>query len=375
MGLQNNVNKDQFYQLLMTMQIKNDCITLVALKDILSQPIISLSFLPVYALFAEEIEKSIGENGEVFSISNNSPFKTSSVRSKLKLFGAERLGKSKKIVLSIDELQGEIFRKKLRINITRNLNIHYNLGVFFNEQDKIIGNTQYFYYMFQEKNIDGYEYTKNEVYEFGRTVGTVISSINEGLKDFMPDCTLDIEHKKYRIKFKDYNTNRKSFSSISSFEYGKDITLILLHVLSNINIILYVLDEVLDRGNTYLFKIKYISLYYSVNTLRKILSFLDENKVENQEFERLNRDIKSSMFLMNNTFRNCMMHYKYVIDDIYLIDDQFLNVDIKFFGLVETHFEGKNFFEIHDLLTKKLFCISDTLEMILDLDKKNLKYL
>lgn len=155
MPIYESVEKDRIYQLLMISQIKNDCVTLMALSDLIAQPILALVFLPIYALFAEEIENTIGEKGRVFSISYDSPFKISVVRSKLKLFGAERLGKAKKKVLNLDELQGDIFKRKLRFNFTQKLNIHCNLGVFFSDQGRILGNTQYFYYMFQERNIDG----------------------------------------------------------------------------------------------------------------------------------------------------------------------------------------------------------------------------
>lgn len=222
-----SIEKDEIYQLLTDLQIKNDCVTLAALSNLIAQPIISLAFLPLYALFVEEINNTIGEKERAFDISNDLSFKIGAVRSKLKLFGAEKIGKSKKRMLNLDESQGEIFKKKLRFNFTRSLNIHYNLGVFFTNEVKILGNTQYFYYIFQGNNIDEREYNKEEIMEFSRSLGIVIGSVNEGFKNFMPHHSVNIKNRDYRIKFKDFNTDKKSFTTISQLQYGKDISLIL----------------------------------------------------------------------------------------------------------------------------------------------------
>ena len=41
-----------------------------------------------------------------------------------------------------DKHQDEIFRNRLRFSFMKNWNIHYNLGVFFDERNCIIGNSQ-----------------------------------------------------------------------------------------------------------------------------------------------------------------------------------------------------------------------------------------
>jgi len=375
MPIYESVGKDRIYQLLMTTQIKEDCITLIALSDLIAQPILALAFLPMYALFAEEIENTIGEKGEVFSISNDSPFNISAVRSKLKLFGGEKLGKAKKKVLNLDKLQGDIFKNKLKFNFTRELNVHYNLGIFFTEEGRILGNTQYFYYMFEERNIDGREYNKEEIREFSKSIGTVLGSVDEGLKDFMPEYNVNVKNKDYRLKFKDFNTDRKSFTSVSKLQYGKDISLILLHVLSSINFVRFVLDDALENDNTYLFKVKYISLYYSIKSMENIIKFFKSNNVDYNIYNSLKEFTDGSTFLLNSNFRNCMMHYRYALDGEYLISDTYLDINLKLYGLVETYFDGRNYNEVDSLITERLYHLSDMLEDLLNIDRSNLRYL
>jgi len=374
MPINESIEKAKIYQLLTALQVKNDCVTLIALNNLIAQPIISLAFLPLYALFVEEMNNTIGEKGRVFDISNDSPFKIGAVRAKLKLFADEkRIGKSKKRMLELDESQDIIFKKKLRFNFTRNLNIHYNLGIYFTNEGKIIGNTQYFYYMFQGNNIDGRKYNNEEIREFSRSLGIVIGSINEGLKNFMPHHAVNIKNREYRIKFKDFNTNKKSFTTISKLQYGKDISLILLHILSNINFIVFILSDALENNNTYLFKIKYISFYYSIRSIEKIIEFFNKNNVDHNTYSSLKECIDDSKFLLDSTFRNCMMHYRYDLDGEYLISDKYLNSNVKLYGLVETFFNGMDYDEIDLLLTEKLVQLSDIIENSLNIDSNKLK--
>lgn len=106
-----SIEKDEIYQLLTDLQIKNDCVTLAALSNLIAQPIISLAFLPLYALFVEEINNTIGEKERAFDISNDLSFKIGAVRSKLKLFGAEKIGKSKKRMLNLMSRKAKYSRK------------------------------------------------------------------------------------------------------------------------------------------------------------------------------------------------------------------------------------------------------------------------
>jgi len=369
------VNKESMYQTITTLQIKNDCLTLIGLQRVLSQPILSLAFLPLYSLFVEEIENTIGQKGTLFKIQNESPFKISNVRSKLKLFGSDRLGKSRKITSKLDEVQGEIYRSKLRFDFTKNLNIHYNLGIFFNEEGRVLGNTQYFYYMFQEQETSDREYEIEEIKAFSQALGTVISSVDSGLKDVLPNDKVIIKEKNYSIRYKDFNTDRVQFCKFGNNPLRKEISLILLHVLSNINFVRFVLDEVLTRDNTYLFRVKYISFYYTCKSIQKILEFLKRKGMDDSIFIELEELVKGSQYLLDSEFRNCMMHYSFKNKEKYLIDDSRLDINILLYGLVETRFEGMGFYDLNDKVTTHINAFSDSIEKILDISTSGLKNL
>jgi hypothetical protein len=369
------VTKEKYYQLLSTTQIKRDCETLLSLSNVLSQPILALSFLPFYALFADEIQNTIGDKGDKFVIRNDSPFDISEVRAKLKLFGNDKINKSKKRILSADFIQNEIFSNKLRLSITKYLNIHYNLGIFYLENGRIIGNTQYFYYMFQGRNFNGREYKKEEIRLFGQSLGTVIGSVSDGLKDFKSDYKVIVKNEKYNIKYKDFNTNKSNFSSLSV--YGKEIVLLLLHVLSAVNFIRFILENELPEDNSYLFKVKYITMYYALGSIKKVLNYYSSyNIVLEPSFTgTLEKILFNSELLLNSDFRSCMMHYEFISKGNYLIKDEYLNYSIPFYGLIQTFFSDMKFSDFNKMITDKIIHISDSIENLLKINNNDLKEL
>ena len=99
--------------------------------------IVSLSIIPYIALYCRSAQDFLGEkimNDEVDE-------KISDIRNGLKLYSG-RYSKGVREVLRSDKHQDEIFRNRLRFSFMKNWNIHYNLGVFFDERNCIIGNSQ-----------------------------------------------------------------------------------------------------------------------------------------------------------------------------------------------------------------------------------------
>ena len=81
-------------------------------------------------------------------------------------------------------------KHKLRFKFLYELNIHYNLGIFLDENGDIIGNSQYGYYLFQDNNIlkkkieevenltdtkkIDYQFAPEEYFEYGKYCGKII---------------------------------------------------------------------------------------------------------------------------------------------------------------------------------------------------------
>lgn len=54
------------------------------------------------------------------------------------------------MLLNIDYLQDQIFKNKLRFGFMKNWNIHFDLGVYADKDNHVVGNTQYNYYLLQD---------------------------------------------------------------------------------------------------------------------------------------------------------------------------------------------------------------------------------
>ncbi len=368
-----SIEKEEYYNMLSTMHIKNDCETLKALAPVISQPIIILGMLPYLSLFCNSVQEYINRNIAYTAIENDSPFSISDMRSKLKLFD-ERYSKAKKQILLSDDLQDQKFRDRLRFPWTRGLNIHYNLGVFCDEEGHIIGNTQYIYFLFQDKLFSKSLEDPNELREFGQAIGTVISSTCSGLKDFLPDYCVNINSRKFKISYKDFNTNHR-FNLFPQIKNGKEVTLRLLHILTYINFLRYVIMNIADYTNPWRLRVMYITLYYAVKSIDKLVFILDANNKEKELAMELKNFISFKEGIFDSVFRNCMMHYGFFDNGKSAINDEYLDVQIPFGGLIESRFNGYNYSKYSNLLNDKVIKLSDDLTAILPINLTGLREL
>ena len=75
---------------------------------------------------------------------------------------------------------------------------------------------------------------------------------------------------------------------------------------------------------------------------------------------------------MNIEFRNCMMHYDLIDkNNKFLIKDEYLNVNIPLFGLVESCFGGIKYDELKSKTLEKLNLLSTEIQKLLDLNITN----
>lgn len=371
-----SVKKDDLYQTLATLQMKNDCETIKRLQPIVSTPIIALSMLPYYALFCEESLNVISDfTGQQLKVKNPEPFNVKDIRISLKMF-CDKYGKAKKSIVYTDDLQDEIFKSKLRFSFTKFLNINYNLGVFFDEQRYVMGNTQYFYRVLQPKKKNGYEYSKEELISLGKELGTVINSISQGLSEVPLINDIAIFDVNFKLFFKDYNTNKKTFCKFYVNTKNKEATLFLLHLISNINFVIFALNRIMDKQNTYLFKVNYITYYYSIQSLTKFINQIKCNNItiDREVYNKLN-DILAYENLLNSNVRSCLMHYEFKNNGNYLISDDYIDIYTPFYGLIETHFYGQDYETVFVKIFNNLTNISTQLDEILGLNKDNLKIL
>lgn len=350
---------DTIFHKLAVLSIKNDCETLKALTPVMTNPIYALGLLQYMALFccaSEEYCQSTGQNVNFFT---NSPFSISDIRCKLKLFD-DRYGRTKNTIASIDDKQDAYFVNLLRFKWLSRFNVHYNLGIYINQQNHMIGNTQYLYYMFQDRRLSNRNpMYKENLQQLGYLLGATINSFCEGLKNLGQPLTLPVNSMEEPLFYIDYNTNRR-FNAFPTHEDGKELTLRLTHILCALNFIGIAMKSVLPQTNLWYVRAKYITFYYAYRSIMTI-----NNKFPNMLVIPQSPQME---LLLSSDFRSCMMHYSYINQGNKLISSNHFNAQIPFFGLIESCFPGMSFNDFINNLDQAIFSLSNIIEKNLNFD-------
>lgn len=173
------------------------------------------------------------------------------------------------------------------------------------------------------------------------------------------------------------NTNMlyKNFNSNKLYrnEDDKIIALYLLHILTFINSTIRLLGECEKDDTGWWLRIYYIAYYYAIERLEDIKNHIDNNEIENSNFNELLTQIQLNNNFMNGDFRNCMMHYGLKNkENRFLIEEQKFNLDIPMMGLVESCFDNLDYFELKRKIKLELENISQVIDNILNINKSNL---
>ena len=357
--MQEKLNNKYYAQMtindyLSLLQIKYDCETVYGLSKSLQQDgVTDFAIIPYFTLTAANILEMLS----LYDIKIEIPYSTriKDIRMKLKIF-ENKYNKSKRMLLAIDYLQNEIFKNQLTFPFMKDWNIHYNLGIYTNKDKIVVGNTQYNYYLLQDNrflkkslneiaatyeispnNFNLNEYVEIECYQYAYICGQLINSIRSELENFDTPVTINSNKNIVNFYYADYNTNRKS-ALLPQGENGKATFLYLLHTLSTMNFLLYVLNDYEKDDYGWWLKINYIVYYYSIHKLTDLHEHFEQNKLMTQNIsDYLNEmGIKNPKF-MNSTFRNCMMHSSLADKNgKSIISSSNLDRKKPLFGLVET---------------------------------------
>ena len=348
--------------------MQNDCETLKAIALQINNPIFGPAITPYMALFCRSTQECLGTSflppeldAEIYDIRN-------SIKN-----NADRYGKSKKRLLQNDELQDNEYREQLRFNFMKKLNAYYNLGIFFDNDLHVIGNTQQFADLLSLNSLTDAE-RKEKTQRLSYNIGSVIGKISRYFSILSPAPIIQIENNLPSIYYCDQNTNRSKFFSP---EYGKDVNLFLLNILCNIGFVKYLLELVVPITNPWVFRIKYIVTYYSLSGLNKLKSHLENNSPN--KFASLLQEIKDitdeGNILFASKFRNCMMHYDLVSDDVFAISDACFDEGKIYYGLVEDCFFGKTYEQFYAEISAFSNKIEELLTKQFDFQTLNLRKL
>ena len=357
------------------------------LKKINNDSITIIGMIPFVSLFCYEAIEVFDKYNIGFKVPQNHSFSLHDIRLKTKLFENE-YSRSKNIILNCDYLQDYIFKHKLKFKFLHKFNIHYNLGIFLDDDGNIVGNSQYGYYIFQDNKMlkkkiaetekimyTGklhYEIEPEDCREYGRFCGTIIAYINNIFDEL--NFNVKLNESDVRFFYKDINTN-KDLNLISGKNDEKALTLYLLHLLSTINFVLKILRKYENTDNGWWLKVYYITYYYSVQRLLNIKNYMNINKITNDKIQKfysvINIDAKE---LINVNFRNCMMHYELIDSNKnFLIKEEYLDIKEPLFGLVESCFDGTKYNELKNKIIDKLDKLSKEIQILLNIDLSNPK--
>lgn len=367
-------------------QIYYDCKTIKSLYNSIKENYIAgIALIPYMSLFCWEALDFFKKLGVDFNIKENDTFTLTDVRLKLKIF-ENKYSKAKNMILNCDYLQDYIFKNKLKFDFIKDWNIHYNLGIMFNEKKEIVGNSQYGYYIFQDNKLlkRKIEYVKslvdtsNIIYKFepeayigyGKYIGEIVGSFLNFFQELnVQDINIKTNKANIDTFYKDFNSNK-----LYKSEDDKIMSLYLLHILTFINSTIRLLGECEKDDTGWWLRIYYIAYYYAIERLEDIKNHIENNEIDNLKFKKLLTRITVNKSFMNSEFRNCMMHYGLINKESkFLIKEQKFDLDIPLMGLVESCFDNVNYFELKKYIKDELENISQTIDNILNINKSSLK--
>lgn len=350
------------------MLIAQEGITLVALILNVHNSAVSLSLIPFFALYCRSAKEFFSIEGTGDEVEKE----VKDIRDGLKIFTG-KYSKGKKMAAESDDQQNKAFQTMLRFSFTKTLNIHLNLGVFFNEHGCVVFDTQLanFYLNIPKRE----EKTSEEhAKRVGEKLGSEIAKILVrycGINDLKGGTTPFNPVPKYG--YIDFNTNKenKFFNKL----FDKETNLILLHMLSTIGFVNNLLVPVFEDKNVWILRIMYITAHNTWLGINKVMQHSKQNcqsRIKIPDFVGcVGEDIK----FFSSPFRNCMMHYDLVDkNDCPVVLQEWYDPEKPLYGLVESCYGGMHFNQYYDKLYKLSKDIEKYLLSYFTIDQNDIRW-
>lgn len=337
---------------------------------------LAVQMVPYSALFCYEVSQYLNDHGQTVEFEQTGRYSIKDIRQKAKFFDLS-VNKLLQSVENVDELQNDYFVQLMKFPELGPWNVHTNLGIYYDAERHIVGNTHYAYYVFQDEKMiskpketmSGHELMGEEIKAFGYDMGRIIGSISDGLSQISDFMVADFDVNTLKLFSQDFNTNR--CVTVGNDKY-KIIRLFLLHVLSSIGFVLYVLKKSIIRDSGLLLRLEYIAYHFALLRLDGISNYCKQNSkmVNDTKLTELlgSIDYTDAKGLRKTEFRNCMMHFGLTDRDgnpLIGID----NIDLAkpFCGLIESQF-GKSYEDYQTSIEAELTMIYKNLSNYLNFD-------
>ena len=318
--------------------IINDCETLKSFALSIKDPIYNMFILQYYALFCSALKEFL--NQDLLSSKNDS--ENAKLRNSIKFF-ENRFGKIKNLYLSIDKEQDKSFQSLVRFDFIKKKNLYNNLGIYFDKDKRIIGNTHLVTSFLNCYNGDD---NSLKAYQIGKGFRRILEICSNAFSQNITTPIIRIDTVYPKHLYLNVNTNRNKFFNR---QYEKEINLIFLHGVSTLNFVQYCLEPIFLYDNPWIMRVKYISTYYVHRGLLRIKKHLEQNSPTQLE-QDIEQITHSGEGLFSSIMRNCMMHFDLKNNGVFAISKDCYDTSKPLFGLIETCF-GISYNEYFDKLS------------------------
>ena len=344
--------------------IQEDAEAIYSLLKTERDSIFTLGVTPYYVLFVQSCQEYIGKNFKSESLQKD--FKD--IRNHIKAY-ADKFGKSQKRVLSVDDTQNEDFKEQLRFEFLKTMNVHLNLGSYWTDTGHIIGNTQQLAGFLSVSSMFD-PALKDKSYQMGNQISSFVSSVRNGFSTSLEYPRIERGQSSIKINYYyDINTNKNN--ELLSQSVPKELNLFFLHLLCNMNFVKHILRPLFTDGNAWIFRIEYVTSYYTLRALERFKNFCEFNGCAFVDMTGIIELLAQKEKLFQTKLRNCMMHYNLENAGVITIE----NVDKPFYGIIENCFNGMSYQDYTILLHNLSDKIIEYLKKRFDFTGINLKKL
>ena len=263
-------------------------------------------FTPYVALVCYEALNYLEKKGHGVEIERTSKYNIKEIRNKAKFFDL-RLNQILQSASNVDLLQHYDFAQQMKYPELASWNVHDNLGVYFDSDKMVIGNTQYMVWVYQDEdvikkpltNMVGFDIQNAEAQALSFDMGRIIGSLSDGLSGVKDFITNDAIPSNINIYVNDFNTNRCWSNTTEKY---KPIRLLLLHMLSSIGFILGIVKKCIIRDNGLLLRLEYVMYHSALERFKQLHQYT-------QNFKNEISDEKLLFFLSEIDFSESILLY------------------------------------------------------------------
>lgn len=115
-------------------------------------PIIMIALIPFASLFCFEVLQYLEKKDGPILLEQSSRYSIEEIRHKVKFFDV-RMNQLLNTIRNVDTLQNNEFINYMSCTNVGHWNAHQNIGIFFDQNNHIISNTHYGYYIFQDAKL------------------------------------------------------------------------------------------------------------------------------------------------------------------------------------------------------------------------------